>query len=192
MNPGNPRVFLLGLGRAALLAVLVAAGIGAAGATIRATSPLSPLVELTLTEPLTTMTDARGCFMFAQLDKRLRALTLPLGDGMTVTAEIDEAGNRSEYEYDAAGRRTLIRDALGGTNTFEYDPTGRVFGMVDAAGRAPRCPAARCCHQPLPPANPASPMRRAGCPAWGRPRSDCPACCSRNMVADAISNLAWR
>ena len=70
MNPGNPRVFLLGLGRAALLAVLVAAGIGAAGATIR--------IELDFTAPTASQREDGSVFVSAPECVTLNEPGLPL------------------------------------------------------------------------------------------------------------------
>ena len=49
-------------------------------------------------------------------------------------ANVDANGNRTEYEYDAAGRRVLVRDALGNETQTEYDPRGLRTAMIDANG----------------------------------------------------------
>ena len=48
---------------------------------------------------------------------------------------LDERGNRTEYEYDAAGRLVLVRNALGHETRYEYDATGRQTAVIDPLGR---------------------------------------------------------
>jgi RHS repeat-associated protein len=52
-----------------------------------------------------------------------------------VIATTDALGRTTEYEYDRAGRRTLVRDNLGQETSFEYDANGNLLTVTDAAGR---------------------------------------------------------
>ena len=52
-----------------------------------------------------------------------------------VIAEIDENGNRTEHEYDAANRRILTRNALNQVFRFEYDQDGNLIREIDALNR---------------------------------------------------------
>jgi YD repeat-containing protein len=49
-----------------------------------------------------------------------------------VLAQIDEAGNRTEFQYDKAGLRTQIKNALGQLTTFVYDKNGNLISQTDA------------------------------------------------------------
>ncbi|TWT56318.1 tRNA nuclease WapA precursor [Allorhodopirellula solitaria] len=49
-------------------------------------------------------------------------------------ASIDPNGNRTEFEFDVLGRRTLVRDALGGETRYQYDSLGNVSVIADALG----------------------------------------------------------
>ena len=59
--------------------------------------------------------------------RRRPSTTTPGGS----TAQIDERGNRTEFEYDAAGRQTLVRDALGEAAATRYDAAGRPIAGTD-------------------------------------------------------------
>ena len=50
-------------------------------------------------------------------------------------AVIDEAGERTEFEYDALNRITRIRDAIGNVSTLTYDTVGNQLTETDALNR---------------------------------------------------------
>ncbi len=52
-----------------------------------------------------------------------------------LTAVIDEAGERTEFEYDALNRITRIRDAIGNVSTMTYDAVGNLLTETDALNR---------------------------------------------------------
>jgi RHS repeat-associated protein len=55
-----------------------------------------------------------------------------------VIAQVDERGNSTEFEYDDAGRQTLVRDALDFETTTSYDRAGRRTSVTDALGHTTR------------------------------------------------------
>jgi RHS repeat-associated protein len=51
-----------------------------------------------------------------------------------VLAEIDELGNRTEYDYDSSSRRTAVRDPLGNKTLFSWDDASRMVSITDPEG----------------------------------------------------------
>jgi RHS repeat-associated protein len=47
---------------------------------------------------------------------------------------VDELGHRTEFDYDADGRQTVVRDALGDQIKTSYDTAGRAVSTTDALG----------------------------------------------------------
>src|SRR5262249_32115608 len=45
-------------------------------------------------------------------------------------AVVDPFGKRTEYGYDAAGRKTSMKDALGHVTRYEYDPVGNMTKII--------------------------------------------------------------
>ena len=52
-----------------------------------------------------------------------------------VIAQIDELGNRIEYEYDVEGRQALVRDALGNETSYVYNAAGNLVVETDSLNR---------------------------------------------------------
>ncbi|MBX2999575.1 MAG: RHS repeat protein [Caldilineaceae bacterium] len=52
-----------------------------------------------------------------------------------IDQQIDEAGNITGYDYDAAGNLSRVTDALGGAVEYAYDEIGNRISQTDANGR---------------------------------------------------------
>ena len=66
-------------------------------------------------------------------ETNLRNETIYAGDGR-VTAFANEAGNITQYGYDALGRQTEVTDPLNHTTASAYDGLGRLVSRSDANG----------------------------------------------------------
>ncbi|NJM00829.1 MAG: RHS repeat protein [Synechococcaceae cyanobacterium SM2_3_2] len=55
-----------------------------------------------------------------------------------IKGEIDERGNRREYDYDNGNRRIRMRDALNYETRYIHDAAGKVIEEIDPLGRSTR------------------------------------------------------
>ena len=59
-----------------------------------------------------------------------------LGFSLSSAAVIDALDQRTEYEYNEDGQRTVQRDALGRETTYTYDDLGRRTGRTLPGGQS--------------------------------------------------------
>jgi YD repeat-containing protein len=54
------------------------------------------------------------------------------------TAEVDQAGKRTQYGYDTLGRLVQVTDAVGNITRYAYNEIGQQIGQIDALNRVTR------------------------------------------------------
>ena len=99
-----------------------------------------------------SMTDGNGNVTSYVVDALNRRVQTVFDDGTSImqeyaasccssctdkkTAETDQAGNTTLFDYDALGRLTRVTDAMGGETTYAYDAVGNKLSQTDANGNA--------------------------------------------------------
>ncbi|MBA3531694.1 MAG: RHS repeat protein, partial [Ardenticatenales bacterium] len=78
-----------------------------------------------------TVTDAKGRVARSEYD-RLGRLTRQIANYVEGAGSDSDTNVTTEYEYDALGQRTLVRDALGAETRYGYDAVGRTLIVTDA------------------------------------------------------------